>query len=251
MRQSKFFMLLISLFLIFAFYSCDDILNNDDTDPDPDPDPIATAVGDTLWIHSIENQDKYFINSSLAIGQNGYLYYAVSGGTVWWSAAKIIALNQEGQIMWESEDTDAIGIHSEIMIGDDGTVYVLGAHRLYAFDPSNGATKWIWEVPTTVPNPDNPQSDIYTYGELNSLALADNGYIMTQTSGSGSYARAIYCINPDGNTVYYNLGASGWGAETGLFIGKNNTCYYYSRDINFEVPGLSLVALDVLSGSVK
>lgn len=50
-----------------------------------------------------------------------------------------MALNKEnGTVKWHSPDFDHMDISSEIIVGDDGTIYVIGYYTLYAIDPSSG-----------------------------------------------------------------------------------------------------------------
>jgi outer membrane protein assembly factor BamB len=215
-----------------------------------DPPP-NTATGDTLWIHETAGTDSLAMLYTLALGHNGYIYYAVAGGTIHWTPARIRALDpSNGNMVWESERMDHIGMGSEIMVGDDGTVYAVGFHKLYAFDGNTGVTKWVWEVPETLPNPDNPGQDVYTKGALGHIALTDDGNILAGTSGSGSYNRSIFLINQFGDKVFHNLKANGWGVEGPFAIGKNNMAFYYSRDINANNQGMRLVALDLATGNV-
>jgi outer membrane protein assembly factor BamB len=249
MNTIRYFVLITSTLLLFSLQSCTD---DDVSDPGNTNNPPIGNVGDTLWIHEIEGKDSLIIDNSLAIGKDGAVYFSVSGGTLHWTAARIRALNPEnGVLLWESERLDHIALSSQIVVGDDGTVYAIGFYTLYALDPISGATLWTWEVPNELPNPDNPSSNFYVKGQLAGMALTDEGNILTQTSGSGIYNRSIYCINPQGSMLYYNLNANGWGVESGISVGKNNTAYYYSRDINANNQGLNLVAIDTRDGSIR
>jgi outer membrane protein assembly factor BamB len=242
MKNFKFLYAIIAI----AFISLSSGCPKDIFGPGPGPD-----TGDTLWVHEVPGVDSLFLVNSLAVGHNGTLYCAVAGGTVRWTAARVRALDPDnGNMIWESERMDNIGLNSEIMIGDDGTVYAIGNHKLYAFDGSTGFTKWIWEVPQELPNPDNPSQNVYTYGSLAHLALTDDGNILTSTSGSGVYSRSIFLINPFGDKIYHNIKANGWAVETGFAIGKNNMAYYYSRNLTADLPGLRLVALNLATGGV-
>lgn len=240
--------LLLLLSLTFIITQCS--LFEDDLD-DPG-NPSTHLVGDTLWIHEIAGKDSLFIGKSMALGTDGAVYYSVAGGTVFWTAARIRALNPEsGELLWESQKLDHVDISSQIMVGDNGTIYVLGFYKLYALDTGSGSTLWTWEVPDELPSPDDPQINVYTKGQLGYLALADDGTILTATVGSGSYRRAVFGISPQGAKVYHNLKATGWGVETGIYIGKNNTAYYYANEISPNLRGRRLVALDTKTGSIK
>ncbi len=136
-------------------------------------------------------------------------------------------------------------ISSEIIVGDDGTIYVIGYYTLYAIDPSSGQFLWTWEVPENVPHPDNPEGTIFTKGQIGALALTDQGDLVLGTIGSGVYSRALYCIDTNGSTRWYNLNASGWGVYSGIFIGKNDALFYYT---SFEQE--KLMSVSVSSGAI-
>lgn len=192
--------------------------------------PVSNyEVGDTLWIHELPGKDSLFINSSLAIGKDGSIYYGASGGTVWWNRARIFALNKDdGSVKWVSDNMDHNALGSQIVVGDDGTIYAIGYYTLYAIDPVNGAFKWKWEVPVTVATPDYPNG-LYTYGQIGALALTNEGDLILGSIGGGVYSRGLYGISKSGSTKFVNLDANGVGILTGIYIGKNNTAYYYSQ----------------------
>jgi outer membrane protein assembly factor BamB len=224
MKKSIKFSLLIPLFSLLAtfnFTSCG-LLDHDKMD-----DP-KVMVGDTLWVHNMVGSDSLFTAGSMAIGQDGAIYYAKSGGTLYWTAARIVALDKDsGNQLWESEPIDNIELPGNIVVGDDGTVYVIGHYKLYAFNHTNGSLKWIWEVPTELPNPNGP-GNIFTYGQIGRLALLNDGSLILGSIGSGIYNRALYSVSIDGNTKWYNIGAVAGGIGSNIVIGKNNNIFYYS-----------------------
>ncbi|MCF8237776.1 MAG: PQQ-binding-like beta-propeller repeat protein [Saprospiraceae bacterium] len=213
---------------------------------DPADDPPTTQIGDTLWIHDMIGADTLFTEPTLAVGRNGDVYFAVAGGTLYWTHARIRALNATSGVMrWESPIVDHISLSSPIVIGDDGTLYVIGAYRLYAINAATGQFNWVWEVPNELPNPNGP-GNLYTYGPIGTLALTDAGNLILGSVGSGVYSRAIYCISPGGTMVWYNPDANGVGIQSNLVIGPGNRIHYYTT-----VSGkLSLVTLDALIGTI-
>lgn len=215
-----------------------------------DPNEPTTEVGDTLWIHETPVIDSMVISTSLALGQNGDVYYVVNGTSQKPAGARVIALDADnGSVKWMTQGMDhTTGVSSQIVVGDDNTIYVIGFHTLYAFDPTNGSTKWKWEVPETLPNPDNPQSQIFTKGQIGALALTDNGDLILGSIGSGSYRRGLYGVDKNGNKTFHNLNAVGPGIHSGIYIGKNNTAFYYT-DLDWQ--GNNLVAVDAATGNIK
>lgn len=201
--------------------------------------------GDTIWIHDLPGGDSISINSSLALGTDGSIYYGASNPGYAWIAARIFAVNKkDGSLKWTSESLDHIG-SGRIVVGDDGTIYVIGYYTLYAIDQATGAFKWTWEVPVNLPRPEG--GEYSTYGQIGALALTDNGDLVLGSTGTGSYNRGLYCIDKDGNTKWYNLGANGWGIATGITIGQNGVIFYYSALLYQP----HLIAVEPSSGAVK
>ena len=111
---------LSAILFVLIFVSCDQcsLINN----------PVAEyQTGDTIWIHESPVKDSMYINSSLAIGSDGSIYYAASGGTLTWHPVQLFALNRDdGSLKWITEKMDANGLSSQIVVGDDGTIYAIG-----------------------------------------------------------------------------------------------------------------------------
>lgn len=156
----------------------------------------------------------------------------------------------DGSLLWESEPIDQVGLGSRIVVGDDGTIYVIGYHKLYAIDPGTGIFKWVWEVPVNLPNPAG--GEYYTYGGIGGLALMDNGDLVLGSVESGVYSRGLYCVDKNGNTKWYNLEINGSSIFSGITIGQNGTIYYCT---NLYLPrwdgGYYLVAVNPSSGIEK
>ncbi|MBN2805681.1 MAG: PQQ-like beta-propeller repeat protein, partial [Prolixibacteraceae bacterium] len=182
---------------------------------------------------------------SFALGKDA-VYYGAAGGFSTWLPARVYAVNSaNGNFKWRSEALDHIDFSSQIIVDDEGTVYVIGFYKLYAIDPANGAFKWVWEVPTTIPHPDYPNG-LYTYGQIGCLALTNNGDLVLGSIGSGVYHRCLYCIGKDGNTKWYNVDAVGGMIATGISIGKNGNLFYYST---IDAKN-SLISVDAQSGLI-
>jgi len=150
----------------------------------------------------------------LIVEKDGSIYYSASGGQANWESSRIYAINKtDGSLKWKTEPLAIWHLNSNIVVGDDGTIYVLSYTKLYSIDPNTGAFNWVWEVPHTI-------GDYYTYGEVGGLALANNGDLIFKTNGGGSYYRALYCVGSDGQTKWHHfIGAEG----TPITIGYNGT----------------------------
>ncbi len=211
--------------LVLLFSGCDGIFNNN---PLPEPE---TSFGDTLWVHDkpILENTTYIRAMPLAIGKDGSVYYLADGGMATWDATRVYAINKDdGSLRWK---TDALAIwhpNSNIVVADDGTVYVLSYTKLYSIDPNSGLTNWEWEVPEHIMHDGN---EVYSYGEVGGLALANNGDLIFKTNGSGSYYRAMYCVDNQGNTKWYRvIGAQG----TNITIGSTGTIFDYEYAENIK-----------------
>jgi len=215
------------------------------------PNRNTANPGDTLWIHDLPGTDSLFIDHSLAIGTDGSVYYAAGGGTVHWTASRIHAINKsDGSLKWRSGTLDHMGLSSEIVVGDDGTIYVIGFYTLYAIDPANGSFKWTWEVPETLPAPDG-NGRVFTKGQIGALALTDDGDLALGSVGSGVYSRALYLVSKSGTMVWANLNANGGAIYTGISIGKNNTAFYLTTLLFGDAFKYAVAAADLSSGSIK
>ena len=218
------------------------------------PDGPEYETGDTLWIHETPVQDSMWINKSLAIGNDGAIYYAAGGATINWIPARVFAIDPEdGSLKWKTEAIDHMAISSQIVVGDDGTVYVIGYYTLYAFNPDNGATKWTWRVPENLPHPDIPGGTLFTLGQIGALALTDNGDLILGSIGSGVYSRALYCIDKDtGVKKWHQLKLNGVGIESGISIGPDNTAFYYTEtDLDGNGAKDYLLAVNAQNGQLK
>ena len=89
----------------------------------------------------------------------------------------------------------------------------------------SGAFKWKWEVPEKVKI---NEQQLYTKGQIGDLALTEEGDLILRSIGSGAYYRALYGISKNGSTKFFNLDAHMLGLASGLYVGKNNTSYYYT-----------------------
>ena len=233
--------LLFALFLVSHLVlmntSCCEILDNCE---DPKSE---NQLGDTLWVHAFSGVDSFFMGGISAIGLDGIIYYGKGGGTVYWTPARVVAINpDDGSEKWVSPSIDNNGI-ADLVVGDDGTVYVIGYYRLYSINPTNGQFNWVWEVPETLPLPEG--GEVYSYGQIGSLALTADGDLVFGSIGSGVYSRATYCVSPSGVTKWYNRDANGWSIATGI-VADANKIFYYSEIAD----GLHLVSLDDGSGLI-
>jgi outer membrane protein assembly factor BamB len=213
---------------------------------DPKDDLPSTQIGDTLWMHQMPGSDSLFTEPTLAIGPNGDVYYAVGGGTLYWTKSRIRALDPNtGTLRWESPVVDNVRLSSPIVVGSDGALYVIGSTRLYAINPVSGQFNWVWEVPTELPNPDG-SGTLYTYGEIGALSQANNGNLIFGSIGSGVYSRALYCVSPEGSTVWYNLAANNGAIQSNTVVGPENRIHYFTTIDN----SAALVTVDAASGAI-
>ncbi len=213
--KKVYFILLGTVFMVLSTISCKKENN------------LIVNTGDTLWVHNIPQSEKeHFIdNKPLAVGKDGTIYYSAGGGVSNYDYEKVYAVNgTDGSLKWQSDTLETWYTNSNLIIGDDGNIYVASYTKLYCINPENGNFNWIWEVPQTL---NSNGSDVYTYGELGALALANNGDLIIKTAGSGSYYRALYCINSSGTIKWYRFIGS---ENTDIIVGKNGEIIDFEHD---------------------
>ena len=205
-------------------------------------------VGKILWTHNLPDERVSIIGQShggdlgtrMALGLDGSIYYAAGGGTATWVETKIYAINkQDGSLKWRSQKLDAVGINSHILVGNDGTIYVIGYMTLYALNPDNGSTKWTWKAPERLENKPTGQA-------LANLALQHNGDIVLTAQRGG----AVYCLDTNGKRKWYNLDSQ--GVPYSISIGPDGTIYsineLYLPDYD---GGIYLVSRNGVTGKKK
>lgn len=231
MKFMKFLylILVVCLFFMIPFSGCG--LLEDEDDP-----MVTNQVGDTLWVHNSTGDEYISRGPSLAYDHSlKAVYYPKSGGQINWTPTTIVAVDATtGVQKWTSPDLDHIGA-GKLVIGDDGTIYVVGFYTLYAINPSNGQFKWTWEIPAELTNSDGNQ--VYTYGQIGGVSLLSSGDLLLGSGGSGTHARSIFNISSTGVMNWYNLDINGWGVISGITIDANDNAYYYAKQ-NDQTPTL-------------
>lgn len=222
----------ILLFLVTTLIVCScDILNPKEDEPDDIP---PENVGKLKWTYEFDANLYSF--GTPAIGPDGTIYLASGGGTAHWTPARIHAINPDSTMKWQSGDLDHMAISSNICIGPDGTVYVIGYYTLYAIDPSNGSFKWTWEVQDPI------------RAQLGCLAIGNDGTLFFSTIGSGAYVRKIIAVSPQGQTKWIVDG----NYAIHLTVGLNGNIFLYwakwNQDLYRDIR--SIVAVNPNSGAV-
>jgi outer membrane protein assembly factor BamB len=238
---------LMILAAVLVFPACDIF---DDIKDDP-PEPTAD-LGEVLWTHEMTGRDSFLTGPHLALDEaRNQLYYAKAGGTLYWTPARVVAVNTEdGTQVWESPPVDNTGLNSDIVIGNDGTIYAIGSHRLYAINPLNGQFDWIWEVPETLTAPDG-DGEVNTYGAINELTLTEDGSLLLASGARGGhYHRALFNVSPAGVMNWGSTRAVYGGGVVGLVAGANDRCYFISNPYPVAQEGLHLSAADVRTGAL-
>ncbi|MCF6356175.1 MAG: PQQ-binding-like beta-propeller repeat protein [Draconibacterium sp.] len=175
----------------------------------------------------------------LAIGKDGSIYYLADGANNSFEPLRVYAINKDdGSLKWKTEQLASSHPGSNIVVDDDGTVYIISNTKLYSIDPSTGSINWEWEVPETIIFEGNV---VGSYGAAGGLALANNGDLILKTIGTGSYYRAMYCINPQGTTRWYRV----IGASTiNITIGSTGIIFDYEYSGNPNIHYLYAVNPD-------
>lgn len=140
---------------------------------------------------------------SPAIGPDGTIYFGVY--------SYFYAINPDSSLKWKLSRSGSYYSVSIPSIASDGTIYLVDGGILYAFDPSDGSTRWQLSI-----------SDFSTYG-LPTLTIDANGTIYL---GTIDY---LYAINPDG-TVKWSFFVSYSAHFSSPKIGSDGSLYV--QDVN-------------------
>ncbi len=232
--KKKFFVLLqtVLMFSIMVFSSCqqlEDLLNPEE----------KGGLGDSIWVHH-NPQNAILDAKAIAIGLDGSIYYSAytTSGQMY-----IYAVNKsDGNLKWRSQALANRQTNSNLVIGDNGNIYVTSYTKLYSINSATGNIDWTWEVPQTLS--DGNGNSLYSYGELGPLALSNAGELITKTTGSGSYYRALFCIGTNGTIKWYRF----IGSELNpISVGADGTIFDFEHDSN----GTVLTATNKNTGGLK
>lgn len=119
--------------------------------------------------------------ASAAVGEDGTVYIGSNDGNLY-------ALNADGTLKWAHTFGILAPVSNSPALAADGTIYVkAGDGYLYALAPTNGATKWRFNVnaPTSYASP----------------SIAPDGTIY-----QGSDDGRLYALNPDGTSKWIFTG---------------------------------------------
>ncbi|MFH1197469.1 MAG: PQQ-binding-like beta-propeller repeat protein [bacterium] len=219
------------ILLSFSVLCSCDLLDPKDDNPEEVP---QENVGKLKWTYEFDANLYSF--GSAAIGPDGTIYLAAGGGTTHWTPARVYAINPDSTLKWKSDELDHNAISSEICIGTDGTIYVIGYYTLYAIDPSNGSFKWTWEV-------QDPQ-----HAQIGCLAIGNDGTIFFSNIGAGSYIRKLFAVTPQGQTKWIVDGYCAIHLTVG--INGNLFLYWYKWSPELFRDIRSIVAVNPTSGAV-
>ncbi len=244
--MKKFTFFLISLILGTIFFGGCDLV--DELVPD-DTDTTGMALGDTLWTLKIvaDGDNSTFIPGyEMALSQDEKTVYFAANA--YEKPAHIFAVNrEEGTVKWVSEKLFG-GLESAIVVADDGTLYAT-SHRghVYSINPAYGSFNWVYVGPDTIKGQNGL---VYVTNndatETRSLVLTNEGNLVFKTPGCLCYTNGIWCINPQGELLWYRL-----DEMSGLFdmaIGHDGTLYDIEGGYGDES---RFVALDTQTGEVK
>jgi hypothetical protein len=166
---------LILLFPGLLFSHCEDV--NEIADPADIP---SVEIGEQLWTWETPAEES--ITACPAIADDGTIFVVTGGGNSSLKPARVYAVNRDGTTRWFTDPLDHNTSSSDVAIGPDGTVYVIGLTTLYAIDPYTGLFKWTWEPP-----------DSYRY-KIGYIALGEDNTVFCSNIGTGDYKRAIFAV---------------------------------------------------------
>jgi len=217
----------ILLMGLFVFTGCSDFNFDDWIGKYMDTD----TVGTTKWTYQVP--EGYTSFGTLALDHSGNVVAAIGGGTGTWKPAKLICLDPEGNFLWESIELDHAGASSPV-IGADGTIYVSGFYKLYAFD-GDGTKKWEHDFPLA---------------QIGQPKVSPDGTIFVHYVGSGEYLRRLFALNPDG-TVKWATDEHVSHFCDGLTVHPNGFLVFFDRSYEDPwTPAYNIIARDISDGHV-
>jgi outer membrane protein assembly factor BamB len=183
-----------------------------------------SGVRDTVTTHGLYAVDrngrtkwKYTtgksIKSSPVIGPDGTIYILVGIGTdtnEYGLDSSLHAIDPQGRKKWECPNLGSFGVGpvpDSPAIGMDGTVYVSGAHDLFALQ-NDGTVKWSYHFPDL----DTVLGD-NTRHHLSSLrsspSVGDDGtvYVNTLEGPGSSVVGGIHAFSPSGKLRWHHPGS--------------------------------------------
>ena len=140
---------------------------------------------------------------SPTLGPDGTIYAPTDGSTLY-------AVYPNGTLKWRFRGMSG-AFFSNVVIGDDGIVYVANGDRLHALYP-NGTVKWSTELPTAplfTPSL-GPDGTIYVPGPVRLTAVSPNGsikWVFVASSDHKSSEMSTLAIGKEG-TIYFGFGRS-------------------------------------------
>ena len=140
---------------------------------------------------------------SPTLGPDGTIYAPTDGSTLY-------AVYPNGTLKWRFRGMSG-AFFSNVVIGDDGIVYVANGDRLHALYP-NGTVKWSTELPTAplfTPSL-GPDGTIYVPGPTRLTAVSPDGnvkWVFVVSSDSKSSEMSTLAIGKEG-TIYFGFGRS-------------------------------------------
>ncbi len=148
------------------------------------------------------------ISSTPSVATDGTIYVGNEGTVA--TQSRLYAIRADGSLRWQfAGATD--WITGAPAVGSDGTVYVGSWDgKLYAINPSTGATRWVYSTSGFV---------------ASSPAIAPDGTIYV---GSGD--RSLHAVNPDGS-VKWTYPVADW-IDSSPAIAGDGTIYFGSYDNN-------------------
>ena len=179
--------------------------------------PVQAQQGTIKWQWKTESDVA--ICRTPAIGPDGNIYVTagVGGMSYRWVAERLFCISPQGSPLWKSQELDHFAAGDPV-IGSDGTIYVVGYYKLYAFNP-NGTLKWEWTTPE--------DGDPYPHAQICGVTLGQDGTIYTSHCGAGSYHRHLFALNPDGRMKWARdlFADPNIGSVSRLTVGRDGVLY--------------------------
>jgi len=194
---------------------------------------IDLTDGSFKWTFQSQNFPH---GAGIALGADGTIYYILVKTSAPYDMT-LFALNPDGTEKFRQMIDNTVSSPGPIVQGIDGTLYVLSNSKLFAINPTDGSTKWVYEA--------GPFA-------LNSLTIGNDNilYFSDYTIADKENPKKIYAIDGDTGTPkwVYESGPGINGFQDMIQI--NDKLYFksYSYELNgFEILSVTTSMLEVSS----
>lgn len=205
-----------------------------------------SAAGTVKWLYKFGSGHG---NQDVTIGPDGKIYLSRRDGNE--QNFVVYAFNPNGTVAWTSTPlpaTTSVAMSGTFSFSAGGTPYFAvstvnpgtadrnGGGKLFALNPSTGATAWSY-----------PTGDI---GGVLSPVVGSDGTIYVANEGSSNTTKKVYAINPDGSLLWQRSLGTTTDYYDSLSLRRDGTLLADRVSSVFPSAGGSLEAMNPATGAL-